>query len=118
MSTCIEAPVDVGAHDEAAPAFRPCEFRVAWAASAWQRGEAMALRRAVFCVEQGIFVGDDRDAIDAHAQLLVAQACVGGMPDEVVGTVRIHADGRRRLVGLAAGGARGVPPPRPHRRDA
>ena len=89
--TCLEAPVDDGA--AAAPAFRPCEFRIAWAASDWQRREAMALRRAVFCVEQGIFPGDDRDAIDERAQLLVAQACVGGMPDQVVGTVRIHVEG-------------------------
>lgn len=88
MTTCLEAPVaeviDDGIH------FRPSEFRISWAATAWQRQQAHALRRAVFCIEQGIFLGDDRDAIDDHAQLLVAQACVGGMPDEVVGTVRIH----------------------------
>jgi putative N-acetyltransferase (TIGR04045 family) len=70
--------------------FVPCEFRVKWAATAWERQQAMALRRAVFCVEQGIFQGDDRDAVDDDAQLLVALSCVAGALDEVVGTVRIH----------------------------
>lgn len=88
MNTCLEEPV--AQSFESAPAFRPCEFRVTWAATPWQRRQAHALRRAVFCIEQGLFLGDDRDAIDDHAQLLVAQACVAGMPDEVVGTVRIH----------------------------
>jgi len=85
MTTCIEAPVGLPIDDEPA-GFRPCEFRISWAATAWQREQAHALRRAVFCVEQGIFLGDDRDAIDDHAQLLVAQACVGGMPDEMLAT--------------------------------
>jgi putative N-acetyltransferase (TIGR04045 family) len=71
-------------------AFVPCEFRVKWAATAWERHQALALRRTVFCAEQGLFVGDDRDAVDEHAQLIVALSCVGGAPDEVVGTVRIH----------------------------
>lgn len=70
--------------------FVPCEFRVQWVATRWERDSAMALRRAVFCVEQGIFPGDDSDAIDQTAQLIVAQSIVGGAPDEVVGTVRIH----------------------------
>jgi putative N-acetyltransferase (TIGR04045 family) len=72
--------------------FMPCEFRIKWTDSAWEIEHARRLRRTVFCVEQGIFVGDDTDAIDAHAQLLVAVACVGGVPDQVVGTVRIHED--------------------------
>jgi hypothetical protein len=52
-------------------AFTPCEFRVKWADGAWEIDHAHRLRRAVFCVEQGIFVGDDRDVIDAQAQPLV-----------------------------------------------
>lgn len=72
--------------------FMPCEFRVKWAASDWEREQAHSLRRAVFCVEQGVFLGDDRDSIDAHAQSIVAVSCVGGAPDEVVGTVRIHEE--------------------------
>lgn len=75
-----------------ATVFAPCEFRIKWAADGWEADEARRLRRAVFCVEQGIFVGDDRDAIDADAQTIVALSIVGGMPDQVVGTVRIHEE--------------------------
>lgn len=70
--------------------FSPCEFRVKWAESCWERRHAHALRRAVFCIEQRIFAEDDADHIDRSAQLIVALACIAGMPDEVVGTVRIH----------------------------
>jgi putative N-acetyltransferase (TIGR04045 family) len=70
--------------------YAPCEFRVKWADSAWEISQARALRRAVFCEEQGVFEGDDLDAIDGHAQVLVAVSTLGGLPDQVVGTVRIH----------------------------
>jgi putative N-acetyltransferase (TIGR04045 family) len=79
--------------------FVPCEFRIQWAATDWEREQALALRRAVFCAEQGIFLGDDRDAIDEHAQLLVALSCIGGAPDAVVGTVRIHEESPGRWWG-------------------
>jgi len=82
--SCIDDVVDPVAH------YAPVEFLVREAAQQWERDEAHALRRAVFCIEQGIFIGDDRDAIDAQAQQLVAMSCIGGMPDQVVGTVRIH----------------------------
>lgn len=82
-----------------APPFVPCEFRVKWAHGAWEHDGARRLRRAVFCIEQGVFVGDDTDAIDDHAQTLVAVACVGGLPDQVVGTVRIHEDAPGRWWG-------------------
>jgi putative N-acetyltransferase (TIGR04045 family) len=71
-------------------AFAPCEFRVKWADGGWEINEARKLRRAVFCVEQGLFAGDDLDATDVHAQPIVAMSCVGGMTEQVVGTVRIH----------------------------
>lgn len=70
--------------------YAPTEFLVREVCQEWERREAFALRRAVFCFEQGIFTGDDRDATDDAAQLLVAMSCSGGMPDQVVGTVRIH----------------------------
>ncbi|MGB4345107.1 MAG: MSMEG_0567/Sll0786 family nitrogen starvation N-acetyltransferase [Burkholderiaceae bacterium] len=70
--------------------FSPCEFRVKLADSAWEIDQARRLRRAVFCIEQGVFVGDDRDSVDEDAQLLVAVSYVGGMADQVVGVVRIH----------------------------
>jgi putative N-acetyltransferase (TIGR04045 family) len=49
------------------------------------------LRRQIFCDEQALFEGSDRDAIDRHAYPIV---CVGG--GRVVGVVRIweEAPGR------------------------
>ena len=74
----------------------PASFRVKWADAGWEIAQARRLRRQVFCVEQGLFGGaagaGDRDAVDADAQTLVAVSELGGMPDRVVGTVRIHAD--------------------------
>jgi putative N-acetyltransferase (TIGR04045 family) len=75
---------------ELAMDFSPSEYRVKWVESAWERQQAYALRRAVFCEEQHVFAGDDLDDIDEHAQLIVAVTCLAGMPDEVVGTVRIY----------------------------
>lgn len=77
---------------EADAPFVASEFVVKWATESWELREAHALRRATFCHEQGIFVGDDTDAIDAHAQLIVAVSVVAGEHDQVVGTVRIHRD--------------------------
>ena len=74
------------------PDFLPCEFRIKWADCAWEHARAAALRRVVFCGEQGLFNGDDRDAIDPRAQVLVALSCIGGAHDDVVGTVRIHEE--------------------------
>ena len=80
---CVEVPVAT-------------TFRIRWAGVQWEEEQAMALRRAVFCHEQGIFVGDDRDEIDemdemdGRAQLLVAVKCQADEPEMVVGTVRIH----------------------------
>jgi putative N-acetyltransferase (TIGR04045 family) len=72
------------------PVFLPAEYRVKFATEAWERREAAALRRQVFCEEQGIFVRDDRDDIDAIAIPLVAISSLGVAPHDVVGTVRIH----------------------------
>ncbi len=74
-------------------AFNSPEFRIQWASGAWMRQQALALRREVFCAEQGLFKGDDFDLIDAEnptCRLLVALSAWGGQPDEVIGTVRIH----------------------------
>ncbi len=70
--------------------YAPSEYRIKAVSAPWERQAAHALRRSVFCGEQAIFTHDDRDAIDDHAQLLVACSCVAGDCDEVVGTVRIH----------------------------
>lgn len=65
-------------------------YRVKLATEAWERAGAAALRRHVFCTEQGLFDGDDRDAVDDVAIPIVALSDLCGMPDAVVGTVRIH----------------------------
>ena len=72
--------------------FLPTEFRVKFAASRWERDGAFALRRAVFCEEQQIFEGDDRDGVDDYAINIVALSMVGVAADQVVGTVRIHEE--------------------------
>ncbi|NTE87923.1 MSMEG_0567/Sll0786 family nitrogen starvation N-acetyltransferase [Agrobacterium rubi] len=72
------------------PPFRTGEFQVKFATSDWEREEAHALRRDVFCREQQIFEGDDRDGIDDHATPIVALSMLGVAADQVVGTVRIH----------------------------
>src|SRR5919198_1919392 len=72
------------------PVFLPSEYRVKFATDAWEQREAAALRRQVFCHEQRIFAGDDRDAIDNVAITLVAISSFAVVPQEVVGTVRIH----------------------------
>lgn len=75
--------------DPVAP-YRPSHFHVKFATSPWEQRACAALRRQVFCTEQGIFAGDDRDAIDAHAIAICALSTLGGDTDAVVGTVRIH----------------------------
>ena len=72
--------------------FRPCEFRVKFAASRWEREGAYGLRRAVFCDEQRLFAGDDRDAVDEYALPIVALSMLGVAADSVVGAVRIHEE--------------------------
>lgn len=81
---CIDDLSELDAH------YAPVEYLVREAAQQWERDGAMALRRAVFCIEQGLFARDDRDATDDQAQLLVAMSCTAGLPEQVVGTVRIH----------------------------
>jgi putative N-acetyltransferase (TIGR04045 family) len=75
---------------EPVPPYRPNHFRVKFAVAPWERRACAALRRQVFCTEQGLFEGDDRDAIDARAIPICALSTLGGDVDAVVGTVRIH----------------------------
>lgn len=72
--------------------YQPNEFRIKFAASRWERKAAHDLRRAVFCGEQGLFAGDDRDAVDDYAIPIVALSMMGVAADQVVGTVRIHEE--------------------------
>lgn len=68
------------------------EYTVKWVTLPWEREQAYALRQRVFCQEQGLFSGDDIDATDEQAQLLVVVGGYGGWHEQVVGTVRIHQD--------------------------
>jgi putative N-acetyltransferase (TIGR04045 family) len=66
------------------------EYSIKYAVNAWERAGAARLRRQVFCEEQGIFHGHDRDEIDEIATPIVAMSLMGICADDVVGTVRIH----------------------------
>jgi putative N-acetyltransferase (TIGR04045 family) len=70
------------------------EYWIKAATEAWERREAAALRREVFCREQALFRDDDRDALDDTATPIVAVSLLGVAADAVVGTVRIHEESR------------------------
>jgi putative N-acetyltransferase (TIGR04045 family) len=73
--------------------FVPPQFGIKPALEAWERDAHFRLRRQVFCVEQGLFAGDDRDAVDDVASAIVAVDYIMSMSHQVVGTVRIHDAG-------------------------
>jgi putative N-acetyltransferase (TIGR04045 family) len=75
---------------ESFPPFAPNGFQIKYAVDAWEKRGAAALRRQVFCEEQKIFTGDDRDTIDEIAIPIVALSSLAIVHDVVVGTVRIH----------------------------
>ena len=77
--------------DRADP-FRPSLFRVKHATEPWERRGCAELRRTVFCAEQAIFAGCDRDAVDGYAIPICAVSTIGGHADSVIGAVRIHPD--------------------------
>lgn len=64
--------------------------RIKLVSKQWELAATQALRRAVFCDEQGIFHGDDRDDVDAWALAIAAMMASEDGQQEVVGTVRIH----------------------------
>ena len=70
--------------------FLASAYQIKFATEAWEKRGAAALRRQVFCDEQGLFDGDDRDATDDVAIPIVAISLFGVAADAVVGTVRIH----------------------------
>lgn len=71
-------------------AFTAPSFTVKFADRPWEVRDAAALRRRVFCEEQRLFEGHDRDAVDAVAIPIVAVSRLAVAPGDVVGTVRIH----------------------------
>jgi len=66
-------------------------YEVKLAETGSELAAAAVLRCAVFCEEQHLFEGDDRDEIDDYAETIVALNPEG----DVVGTVRIHEEAPR-----------------------
>jgi putative N-acetyltransferase (TIGR04045 family) len=60
------------------------------ASEPWQLRGYFALRRSVFVEEQAMFEASDVDEYDAVATPIVVLAHAAGMPDEVIGAVRIY----------------------------
>jgi putative N-acetyltransferase (TIGR04045 family) len=56
----------------------------------WQVEAYYRLRREIFEREQRLFTDSDVDEFDARAIPIVASSHIAGMPDEVVGVVRIY----------------------------
>jgi putative N-acetyltransferase (TIGR04045 family) len=96
---------------EAVVPFRSRDVAFKLATEAWELAHYGRLRRRIFCGEQRLFEGDDQDAIDARAIPIVAVTRVAGMPDQVVGVVRIWEENP----GEWWGGRLGTHPD--HRRD-
>lgn len=72
----------------------------------WQVAAYFRLRSEIFAAEQGLFQESDRDSFDAHASPIVAQGEIAGMPDGVVGVVRIYQEGKGTWFGGRLGVAR------------
>ncbi len=69
--------------------FTPADFVFKIARTRDELDGYWALRRAIFCEEQGIFRGSDRDANDERGIPIVCETLIAGMEDSVVGVVRI-----------------------------
>ena len=67
----------------------PAEYRVKFATDAWERREALRCGAGCSATSRAI-CDDDRDAIDDIAIPIVAISSYAMVPQEVVGTVRIH----------------------------
>ena len=74
----------------------------------WQIAGYFGLRSEIFAAEQGLFAGSDVDEHDAHATPIVAQGEIAGMPDHVVGVVRIYRAGADQPADTWFGGRLGV----------
>ncbi|QIB50717.1 MSMEG_0567/Sll0786 family nitrogen starvation N-acetyltransferase [Pseudomonas sp. OIL-1] len=75
--------------EDSFPDFRADDVLVKPASEAWEKSEYFALRRRVFSEEQQL-LPQDKDENDFRAIPIVALACQCGMPNAVVGAVRIY----------------------------
>ena len=80
-------------------AFRSPSIETRVADEPWQFTGYWALRRAIFAREQQLFLDSDRDEHDDHAKPIVALSLHAGMPDAVVGVVRVYPVGQGRWFG-------------------
>jgi len=74
----------------AAPVYRAAHVTTELAREPWQMAAYFALRQAIFVREQALFAASDCDAADLHATPIVALSHMAGMPDDVIGVVRIY----------------------------
>ncbi len=81
-------------------------YRFQLASSEAEIADYFALRQQIFCEEQGLFAGHDRDLIDERSYPIVAIAHTLNQPSRVVGVVRIYEQSPR----LWYGGRLGVHP--------
>ena len=73
---------------------------IRWASAPEDLRGAIALRRRVFCGEQGVAPSDELDGLDDQADHLVALS--PGVPPRVIATLRLLFDGERAKVGRVA----------------
>lgn len=69
------------------------------ASEPWQLAGYWRLRQAIFTGEQRLFLDSDRDEHDAGAKPIVAISSTAGMPDAVVGVVRVYSAGHDEWFG-------------------
>ncbi|MDP9151726.1 MAG: GNAT family N-acetyltransferase [Myxococcota bacterium] len=74
---------------ESVTPFRSRDVAFKLATEDWELRAYYCLRARIFRDEQKLFTHDDRDDIDERAIPLVALTRVAGVPDEIVGVVRV-----------------------------
>lgn len=77
------------------------EINIRWASEPADVPGAIAVRREVFCREQGVPIEEEIDGRDDDAEHLVALAPEGG-GERVIGTVRLLIDGDNAKIGRVA----------------
>ncbi|MGJ8678269.1 MAG: MSMEG_0567/Sll0786 family nitrogen starvation N-acetyltransferase [Akkermansiaceae bacterium] len=86
--------------------FQPQDFIFKIATTPHDIAGFHALRRRIFCDEQGVFQEDDRDEIDDKMTAIVCKPLIAGMEENVIGVVRID----EREPGVWYGSRLGVAP--------
>ncbi len=77
------------------------EIHIRWASDPDDVPGAIAVRKQVFCHEQGVPVEEEIDGLDDDAEHLVALAPRDGR-ERVIGTVRLLVDGDTAKIGRVA----------------